>query len=192
MKDKSKTSLKLFLIFLKIGAFTFGGGFAMIPLIEREISEKRPYISKSELLDMIAVSESTPGPIAVNIATFIGYRTAGVIGAFAATLGVVLPSFTTILVISFFLKQFESITAIKYAFNGIRIAVLALIIRVLFSMAKQSPKGVLPYAIIAASFVSSAVFNVNAIFIIIASAAIGLAGYLLGIQQSDSDKGGAQ
>ena len=92
-------NLDLFLTFLKIGAFTFGGGYAMIPLIQREICENKKWISEQEITDIVAISESTPGPVAVNAATFVGYRTNGFVGAFIATLGVVLPSFLIISVI---------------------------------------------------------------------------------------------
>ena len=101
--------LELFWTFLKIGAFTFGGGYAMIPLIEREVAEKKHWITSEEILEVTAIAESTPGPIAINAATFIGYRIAGFAGAFLATFGVVLPSFLIIFGISFILRQFEQL-----------------------------------------------------------------------------------
>ncbi len=179
VKNKLKNILILFFSFLKIGTFTFGGGYAMIPLIDREIVEKRKYIDGKDLIEMVAVSESTPGPVAINIATFVGYKIDGFLGALATTLGVVLPSFLIIILISYFLRQFESIEIVKYAFNGIRIAVAALIFKALLSLWKQSPKGILPYIIISAAFLSVAFFGVNAIVVIIASACLGLAGSLL-------------
>ena len=125
---------QLFLTFFKIGAFTFGGGYAMIPLIQREAVERRRWVSDEDILDIIAIAESTPGPIAINAATFVGYKTRGFWGAFCATFGVVLPSFVIITLISFVLQEFESLRAVKYAFFGIRAGVLALILKALWSM----------------------------------------------------------
>jgi len=97
MKDNFKKALKLFLVFFKIGAFTFGGGYAMVPIIQSEVAEKRGWIKNEDILDILAISESTPGPIAINSATFVGYQVAGVFGSVMATLGVVLPSLIIIL-----------------------------------------------------------------------------------------------
>ena len=135
----------LFLTFLKIGAFTFGGGYAMIPLIQREIVEKKHWISDEEILDIVAIAESTPGPIAINSATFVGYRAGGFAGAFFATFGVVLPSFLIILAISFVLRQFQELKPVQYAFQGIRAGVLALIIRAMVSMYRQCPRDLWAY-----------------------------------------------
>lgn len=151
--EKSKVGLfwGLFIIFAKIGAFTFGGGYAMISLIEREVAEKKKYIEKEEIIDIVAVAESTPGPIAVNMATFVGYRTAGFFGAAAATFGVVLPSFLIIYILSFVIRQFADFAPVKYAFCGIRAGVLALIVKAWLSMYKASPKSVFAYIIAALS-----------------------------------------
>ena len=134
--EKRSRALTLFLTFFKIGAFTFGGGYAMLPLIQREIVEKRKWITNDDILEVVAIAESTPGPIAVNSATFVGYRTGGFSGALLATLGVVLPSFAVILAISFVLREFESLKAVQYAFSGIRAGVLALVLKALWSMYK--------------------------------------------------------
>ena len=136
---KWRLCLKLFLKFLKIGAFTFGGGYAMIPLIRREIAQREHWIEDKDILDILAVSESTPGPIAVNTATFIGYKLAGKLGAASATVGVVLPSFVIIFILSFVLRQFEEFPGVRYAFWGIRVAVVALVLSALVSMARQCP-----------------------------------------------------
>ena len=106
MESKTKKIFQLFLVFLKIGAFTFGGGYAMIPIIQKEIVENKKWITDDDILEIIAIAESTPGPIAINSATFVGYRVAGFFGAMLATLGVVLPSFVIILLISFVLRDF--------------------------------------------------------------------------------------
>ena len=181
MKEQNKFAqgLELFLIFFKIGAFTFGGGYAMLPFIQREISEKKKWVSEKDILDIIAISESTPGPIAINSATFVGYKTCGFFGAFCATLGVVLPSFIIILIISFFLRQFQEIKAVQYAFYGIRAGVLALLIKALISMYKQCPKGVFSYIIMGLSFVVVALFKIDVLYVIIGCAIIGLVYSLL-------------
>ncbi len=119
--------LALFLSFLKIGAFTFGGGYAMIALLENEFVSRKKWIGKEEFLDILAVSESTPGPIAVNTATYIGYKVAGVLGSIVSTLAVCLPAFIIIFVISLFFDRFLSLTYVGYAFRGIQVAVVYLI-----------------------------------------------------------------
>ena len=165
---------KIFLTFLKIGAFTFGGGYAMIPLIQRESVEKHQWVTEDDILDIVAIAESTPGPIAINSATFVGYRAAGVLGSACATLGVVLPSFVIILALSFVLAQFQEVKAVQYAFNGIRAGVLALLVKALWSMYQKSPKGWAAYVVMGASLILTAVFSVNVIFVIIGCAVFGI------------------
>ena len=148
MNNKIQKTIQLFLTFIKIGAFTFGGGYAMLPLIQKEIVEKKHWITDNDILEIVAISESTPGPIAINAATFVGFRICGFWGALFATLGVVIPSYLIILIISFVLKEFQSIKIIQYAFNGIRAGVLALIIKALWSMYIQCPKNIISYIII--------------------------------------------
>ena len=125
---KAKKVLRLFLVMVKIGLFTFGGGYAMIALLESELVAKRNWLEKDEFLDMVAVAESTPGPVAVNMATFIGYRQGGVAGAAFSTIGVCLPSFLIIFGISFFFDTFLSLSYVSYAFKGIRVCVIYLIL----------------------------------------------------------------
>ena len=179
MKQKLRLCLQLFLTFMKIGVVTFGGGYAMIPIIENEISVKKGWISGDDLLEVVAISETTPGPIAICAATFIGYRTGGVAGAFASTFGVVLPSFVIIYLISLFLRTFEQLEVIKYAFFGIRAGVLALLIKAIISMFKKSPKNIAAYIIMAASFAAAVIFSVNVIIIVVSAAVIGLAATLI-------------
>lgn len=126
--SKAKKVLRLFLVMVKIGLFTFGGGYAMIALLESELVAKRNWLEKDEFLDMVAVAESTPGPVAVNMATFIGYRQGGVAGAAFSTIGVCLPSFLIIFGISFFFDAFLSLSYVSYAFKGIRVCVIYLIL----------------------------------------------------------------
>ncbi len=174
LSEKKQRVLLLLLTFLKIGAFTFGGGYAMIPLIQKEVVDKRKWISNEDILDIIAIAESTPGPIAINSATFVGYKTAGFWGSFCSTLGVVLPSFLIIIAISFILTQFQDLKVVQYAFNGIRAGVLALIIKAWVSMYKQCPKNITSYVIAILSFVFAAILNVNVLIVIIFCALFGL------------------
>ena len=169
--EKWKKCLALFLTFFKIGGFTFGGGHAMIPLIQRETVENKKWITDDDILEIIAIAESTPGPVAINAATFVGYRTAGFWGAVCATLGVVLPSFVIILAIAYLLNSFMEIKAVRYAFQGINAGVLALLFKALWNMYKKSPKGWVSYVVMGGSFLLTAVLKVN-IFIVIAGCAI--------------------
>ena len=164
----------LFWTFFKIGAFTFGGGYAMIPLVQREVAENHKWLDDEDILSVIAISESTPGPIAINMATFVGYRTAGVLGSTFATLGVVLPSFVIILLISGVLREFYHLDAVRYAFEGIRAGVLALIFKALWSLYKKCPHNLLSYVLMAAAFVVVAFFDVSALLVIIGCALCGL------------------
>ncbi len=173
-KGKFSRLLPLFLTFLKIGAFTFGGGYAMIPLIQKEVVDNKKWITEQDILDIIAIAESTPGPIAINSATFIGYRVAGFFGSFFATLGVVLPSFLIIIILSFVIRQFEALEAVKYAFMGIRAGVLALIAKALVNMYRQCKKGIVSYIVIFFAFTVTVFTNVNILYVIIACALIGL------------------
>ncbi len=170
---------KLFLTFLKIGAFTFGGGYAMIPLIQREVVEKNHWLTDEDILEIVAIAESTPGPIAINSATFVGFRTAGFFGALCATFGVVLPSFLIISLVSLVLEQFENLLVVRYAFNGIRAGVLALILKALITMYKKCPKHVVSYVVMAVAFVGVVLFKVNVLVVIIACAIIGLVASML-------------
>lgn len=130
--------LILFLTFMKIGAFTFGGGYAMIPIIEEEVTKKRKWITEMEIMDILAISESTPGPIAVNTATYVGYKVAGISGGILATIGLTIPSFVIIFVISFFYKDFMQWPVIQAMFKGLKIGVIIL----LFSAVLKLKKGV--------------------------------------------------
>lgn len=137
---KGKMLADLFLTMLKIGAFTFGGGYAMIALFQNEFVSKKQWISDEEFTDLVAIAESTPGPIAINSATYIGYRKAGVLGSACATLGMVLPSLVIIWVISLFFDAFLSLTAAANAFRGIRACVVWLILSAGFKMRKSVSK----------------------------------------------------
>ncbi len=179
MKEKLQQALSLFWTFFKIGAFTFGGGYAMIPLIQKEVVETKKWITDDDILEIIAIAESTPGPIAINSATFVGYRVCGVLGSFFATLGVVLPSFVIILAVSFVLEEFQHITAVQYAFNGIRAGVLALLLKALWTMYKKCPKGIVSYGVMAGAFIITAFFDIPVLAVIIGCAVVGLVASLI-------------
>ncbi len=174
LKEKWKQSLQLFGIFFKIGAFTFGGGYAMIPLIEYETTEKRQLIDKQEISDIVAIAESTPGPIAINSATFVGFRSCGVLGSAMATLGVVLPSLIIILTIAFFLQKFVDNTYVQYAFFGIRAGVLALIVKAVINFFKRADHGVFGITVMIVAFLWSAILNWSVIALIALCAVAGM------------------
>lgn len=163
MKDKARTLLSVFLSFLKIGAFTFGGGYAMIALLENEFVQKKKWIGKDEFLDMAAIAESTPGPVAINSATYIGYKIAGVAGSVTATIAVVIPSFVTIYVISLFFEKFLSLKWVEYAFNGIQACVVYLILTAGLKMLKESEKDTLSIFIFITVLVLSILFSILSI-----------------------------
>ena len=174
MKNRYKDLWKIFATFFKIGAFTFGGGYAMIPLIQKETVEKHGWVSDEDILEIIAIAESTPGPIAINSATFVGYRTCGVLGSVAATLGVVLPSFVLIYAISFVLRQFQELKAVQYAFHGIRAGVLALLCKALWGMYQKNTKNWVSYLIMAGSFILTGLVDISVLPVLIGCAVFGL------------------
>lgn len=174
MGGKVRRMAELFAAFFKIGAFTFGGGYAMIPLIQKEVVENKKWINDGDILEIVAIAESTPGPIAINAATFVGYKVAGFFGAMCATLGVVLPSFVIIAAIAGVLELFEDAKVVQYAFNGVRAGVLALIIKAMISMYKQCPKGPLSYAVMIGAFVAAAFLKINVLLVVIGCAAVGM------------------
>ena len=181
---KVKSYLSLFLTMLKIGLFTFGGGYAMIALLENEFVEKKKWLEKDEFLDVAAIAESTPGPIAINAATYIGYKNSRVLGSMIATLGICIPSFVIIYAISLFFDAFLSLTLVAYAFKGIQICVVYLILTAGLKMLKQIKKTTFNMIIISLTLICMIVFSLFAvkfstIFYILISGACGVAVYLL-------------
>ena len=181
---KIKDYLSLFLTMLKIGLFTFGGGYAMIAMLENEFVEKKKWLDKDEFLDVAAIAESTPGPIAINAATYIGYKNSGIIGSIIATLGICIPSFVIIYAISLFFDAFLSFTLVAYAFKGIQICVVYLILTAGLKMLKQIKKTTFNVIIISLTLICMIVFSLFAvkfstIFYILISGACGVAVYLL-------------
>ncbi len=172
----------LFVTMLKIGLFTFGGGYAMISLLENEFTTKKGWLENDEFMDIIAIAESTPGPIAINSATYIGYKLCGVLGSLVATLGVCIPSFTIIYLISLFFNKFLELTIVAAAFKGIQACVVFLILKAGIKMFKQMKKNVFSYVVMSATFVAMIVINIlavnfSSIFYILISGGLGLLAY---------------
>lgn len=171
--------LSLFITFLKIGLFTFGGGYAMIANIREVILEKKKWLDDEELLQVITIAESTPGPIAINLATYIGYKKKGVIGSICATLGVVIPSFVIIFIISLFLDKFIDNRYVAYAFTGIKCAVAFLILKAGINMFKKLPKNILWLSMFTSIFILLLIFelysvNFSSVFLILIGGIIGI------------------
>lgn len=199
---KLKQLFFLFLTFFKIGLFTFGGGYAMIPIIEREAVDRKNWISKDEFLDILAIAESTPGPLAINSATFVGYKVCGVLGSVFATLGVVLPSFIIIFAISFFFDLFLSLRWVQYAFRGIQVCVAFLIFNAGLKMLKHLKIGLFNTTLFCVSAIALLVLDLFAIkfstiFYILIGGVIGVSVYLAQYIKSkgkkeESKKGGKE
>ena len=168
-----KELFDLFWTFCKIGALTFGGGYAMLPLIQREIVENKKWSTEKEILDYYAVGQCTPGVLAVNTATFIGYKLRGIIGGIVATLGVIFPSIVIILIIAAFLQNFADLAIVQSAFAGIRVAVVALIITTVVKLIKSSIKDYLGVIIAIIAFVISAFIGLSPVYVVIAAALTG-------------------
>lgn len=181
-----KKHLDLFLTMLKIGLFTFGGGYAMIALLENEFVSKKKWIEKDEFLNMVAIAESTPGPIAINASTYIGYKMLGSFGAVTATVAVCIPSFIIIYTISLFFDAFLSLALVSYAFRGIQVCVIWLILSAGLKMLKQMKKTPLNIVILSAVILCMAAFSVfsvsfSTIFYILISGTVGLFVYLISL-----------
>ena len=189
-----KKYLRLFFTMLKIGLFTFGGGYAMIALLEHEFVEKKKYLEKQEFLDMVAIAESTPGPIAINAATYIGYKQLGFLGALACTVAICIPSVVIIFAISLFFDAFLSLKLVEYAFRGIQVCVVYLIFQAGLKMLKQMKKTPLSVTIVVTVVLCMIVFSLLAvkfstILYILICGCIGLLIYL--IKQAKHKKEGA-
>ncbi|MBQ6897741.1 MAG: chromate transporter [Clostridia bacterium] len=179
-----KILLELFLTFAKIGMFTFGGGYAMISVIENNCVERKKWITHDEMMNMAVVAESTPGPIAINCSTFTGYKTAGLPGAFAATVGMIVPSFSVIFIISMFLDNFLELTIVANAFRGIKIAVGLLILDAAINMIRKMKKKPLPVAITVCSACAMLLINIfswnfSSVSLMLIAAAVSLVLFVL-------------
>ena len=196
MKDEKRNAtgrLKslwlLFINMLKIGLFTFGGGYAMIHLLENEFVSKKKWIEEDEFMDLVAIAESTPGPIAINCSTYIGYKKEKILGAVLATLGMCIPSFTIIFLISLFFNQFLSIGWVASAFKGIQVCVVFLILSAGVKMLKKMKKKPFNLIVMSATFLCMVAFGVfavsfSSIFYILISGFVGLLIYLIGYLKS--------
>ncbi len=173
--DKFKKALQVFLSFFKIGLFTFGGGYAMISVISAELVERKKWLTQDDMTDMLIISEMTPGAIAVNSATFVGYKVAGVLGGILGTLGVVLPSLTIITVLSFFVHYLEEVAWLAAAFKGIQAVVVVLIVNAMVKFFRQLDKSWQSYLIAAAAFAVTLLTDLNVIFLILAGGVYGIA-----------------
>lgn len=183
--QEAKSLGTLFFTFFKIGLFTFGGGYAMIALLEEEFIQRRKWLDKDEFLDMTTIAESTPGPVAINSATYLGYKLAKVPGAATATVAVCLPSFLIIYAISLFFEQFTQLTVIANAFKGIQVCVIYLIFSAGVRMLKALDKspfatGVLAAVMLVMVGLSLAGVSVSSILLILLSGAAGVAAWLIG------------
>lgn len=165
----------LFLAFARIGALTFGGGYAMLPMLERECVDRYKWATREELLDYFAIGQCTPGVIAVNTATFVGSRVRGFLGAAVATAGVVAPSIVIIVIIAALLSNFAHIEAVQNAFAGIRVAVAALIVNAVIRIARQNIKNWLGILLCVFAFVIVAVLGASPVYVVVGAGVLGLA-----------------
>ena len=166
--------MNLFWSFCRIGGLTFGGGYAMLPMLQKEVVETHKWATEQELLDYYAVGQATPGIIAVNTATFIGYKEKGILGAIFATSGVVFPALIIIMSIAGFIDSFSDLNIVQHAFSGIRVAVGVLILNALVNLVKGSVKDIIGIILFVATFIISIVFNISVVYIVVASALIGI------------------
>lgn len=169
--------LMLFWAFFKVGAFSFGGGYAMIPLIEKEIIDIHHWLPMQEFLDILAISQMTPGPIAINSATFVGYKVAGFWGSVMATLGVTAPSFLVILILALLILRYRHLPLLDAFFKGVRPAVIALIVQAAYSVGRSSFSGAKDIILALAVFVGLYKLKMNPLIIIALSAAAGIIMY---------------
>ncbi len=185
MKNHGTTHLQLFSAFFRVGAVTFGGGYAMLPFMERELAEKRKWVSEEELLNYYAIGQSTPGVIAVNAATFVGFKKKGITGALAATMGMISPSLIIIMIIASVLNHFYDYPMVQKALKGINIAVAVLLTGATWRFAKKTIKNRTKAFTGAMAFLLAAFFRVSPITIVIASALTGLLAWGISIKKKD-------
>lgn len=166
---------ELFKAFFKVGLFTFGGGYAMLPMLQREVEERHGWVTEEEILDYYAIGQCTPGVIAVNTATFVGTKLAGALGGAVATLAVILPSVIIITTISTVLKNFAQYTIVQHAFGGIRVAVAALVVSSVWKLYRKGVKGALGNGIFAASLLFVVLFDLSPVIVVLAALLLGVA-----------------
>ena len=186
---------ELFLSMMKIGAFTFGGGYAMIHMLDHEFVDSKGWLDKEEFMDLVTVAESTPGPIAINCATYIGYKKDGILGSLVATLGMIIPSFTVIFLVSLFFDRFLASSVIAAAFRGIRVCVVFLIFSAGMKMLKKMKKKAFPLTVFSLTFVAMITLSLlavsfSSIFYVLISGCLGALVYSIGYCRSRQEKNG--
>ena len=185
--------IPIFLSMLKIGCFAFGGGYAIIALLENEFISKRNWIDHDEFLDVVAIAESTPGPIAINVATYIGYKLKGFVGAVVATVGMCLPSFIIMYIVSLFYEQFMEITLVAAAFKGIKICVVYLIasagLKMLKKM-KKTPQNIIVFSVTCIGMILCTLFDVHisSVWFILAAGILGLSIFFIKKNKAKGEK----
>ena len=171
--NRFKTYISLFASFFKIGLVTFGGGLAMLPILKRDLVDSKGWLTEDEILDYFAIGQSTPGIIAVNVATFVGYKRGGIIGSVFSTSGIVFPSLIIISLIAAFVSNFNELVWVQKALKGINVAVSVLLVKAVFSFGKKTVFDLCTFLIAALSFVLMFVFKVQGVWIVIGSAFLG-------------------
>jgi chromate transporter len=166
--------LQLFVSFFKVGIMTFGGGYAMLPMLQREVVEKHAWVTEEDVLDCYAIGQCTPGVIAVNTATFVGYRVHGVSGGCISTLGIVTPSLLIISIIALVLRNFADYAVVQHAFAGIRVAVVVLVLFAVAKLFKSGVKRTLDYVVFAVALLVTIVFGVSPVVLVLLAVALGI------------------
>lgn len=188
MKNKLKTLFELYYTFAKIGTFTIGGGLAMMPMMERELIQNKGWISEEDLLDYYAIGQSTPGIVAVNVATFVGFRQAGILGGIFATFGMVTPSLVIIMILAGLINSISDYPYVQKALNGINVAVAALLTSVVVKFAKKTIKNVVNVLCMAIAFVLVFFLKVPSFWIIITALLIGVLLSLKKVKNQKTDE----
>ena len=179
MKDKLIRYVQLFTAFFKIGLFTFGGGMSMLPMLQRELVESKQWLTEEEILNYFAIGQCTPGIIAVNVATFCGYKRAGLSGAIVSTIGIVCPSWIVITLIAGSISRFSDIVWIQRAMKGVYVAVAALLARAVFTFGKKIITDFVTAGIAVGAFLAMSVWNVSGILIVLAAGIIGFCAQII-------------
>ena len=183
-----KTLIQMFIIFARIGGFTFGGGYAMLPMLQKELVENKGWTTNEELIDYYAIGQCTPGIIAVNVATFVGYKVKGILGGIFATLGMITPSIIIVGIIAAFLKGFQDYEVVQWAFSGIRAAVVALILSAMWKIAKKSIVDIFAFIIFLAVAVLSYFTDLSPVIFVVVAGACGLVINSAGLRKAKEEK----
>lgn len=184
-----KDLCSLFLVFVKIGLFTIGGGLAMMPMIQKELIDKLHWMTEEELLDYYAIGQSTPGIVAVNVATFIGYKQCGVLGGVFATLGIIFPSIVIITILASLINSISDFPIVQKALKGINVAVAALLTNITFNFAKKTVNSFFSFVLCFCSFLTVFIFNVQSFYIIISAFLLGIVMYFIKQKNNKKDEG---